>query len=435
MALVDKTSFPFSHEHATSYERNISETKPVEEIVDKINLTVDSKERPIDLKDESDRCVCQVALEHRVGQGGTVPWFQTQRAWVRFPANIKFKYLGLLIEMAMGCWPGWTFHTGISNIVQEAAEDSSNPHAMWTFVRAVRVASPLFDAPLKPLTSEDWVFECDRITFTLQRIYVPSWLKNDPQMYYVASLLWKFVPDPEHDRHKTIRYDKIERILFPFERAYPYLSSSVSKMVAEMKKLLAPSSIAHVPLYDMIRPFTQHQTDEWVLGDIPGVIDRFMGMRHTIPELARLTRDEAEHRLFLGTRQKQTSVQKDNESMDQSQQSPTSNEIDDENDPWLDESAHDSTHPNALQLIAARNRVSKNGSIISWDEWSRLSSRFYPLEPIDRELRLDKPLFRVSGESSHNRWNLVHSPWTYNRIRISTSTLDKHPSLLIAHQS
>lgn len=216
MALVDRTLFPFSQQYATAHESTIVETKPVEEVVAKINLTVDSQERPIDLKEESERRVCLVALENRVGTSGLVPWFRYKRGWVRFPANLKFKYLGLLIEMAMGCWPGWTFHTGIANIVQEPQEDTPNPHAMWTFVRAFRVASPLFDAPLGPLVSEDWVYESDRITFIFERVYVPAWLKNDSPMYFVASLLWKFVPDPTKDNHKTIRYDKIERILFPF---------------------------------------------------------------------------------------------------------------------------------------------------------------------------------------------------------------------------
>jgi len=139
-------------------------------------------------------------------------------------------------------------------------------------------------------------------------------------------------------------------------------------MVSEMKRLLAPSSIATVPLYDLTRTNTQAVTDEWVIGDVPGVVDRFMGMRHTIPELARLTPDEAEHRLFLGTRHKRARDENSSNAKRMPSVESSTESLAADADIWMDECLFDASCPSAIQLLTARNQPTNTGKTIEWEE-------------------------------------------------------------------
>lgn len=215
-------------------------------------------------KESNDR-ICLVSLANRT-QG--VPWFALQGRWLAFPANIKTKYLALLVELNLGCWPGWTFHPTTRSII--SYHDSEIPqqsaHAVWTFVHLTRVASPLCHAKLGKLRGKDWVYECDRIQVTIERVHVPAWLSNDPEMYYVASILWKHIPLPTLDKKRFVKLGSVERILFPIMNAYPRLSSQIQTMHQEFASVLAPAQMISKPLYDLVRP-----GPEWVLGDVPSM--------------------------------------------------------------------------------------------------------------------------------------------------------------------
>jgi hypothetical protein len=60
-----------------------------------------------------------------------------------------------------------------------------------------------------------------------ERVHVPAWLSNDPEMYYVASILWKHIPLPTHDKKRIVKFGAVDRILFPILQAYPHLSSQI----------------------------------------------------------------------------------------------------------------------------------------------------------------------------------------------------------------
>ena len=103
-------------------------------------------------------------------------------------------------------------------------------HAIWTFVRARRVASCLAKAPLDALGENDWIYPGDRLVVSVSSLYVPSWLKHDADMYTLCSFVWKFVPDVSKDASKPLRDRLRERILLPFRSRYPYLAEKIQSL-------------------------------------------------------------------------------------------------------------------------------------------------------------------------------------------------------------
>jgi hypothetical protein len=142
MSQIDTSLFPFSNQYPVKYVESMTDASTQSNGSMPRLSTADSESMYVDIEKESDERVCLVSLANRT-RG--VPWFALTRRWLPFPANLKAKYLALLVELNLGCWPGWTYHPGKRTIA--CARDSDIPqqssHAVWTFVHLVRAASPL----------------------------------------------------------------------------------------------------------------------------------------------------------------------------------------------------------------------------------------------------------------------------------------------------
>jgi hypothetical protein len=116
---------------------------------------------------------CWVGIESRVGTLGTTLWCAPRQGWVPFLAEMRARYLAFLVELCMGCWPGWSYHTQM-HIIYECEDE--RPELRWSFCELARLASPVYGAHLGRLKAGDWVFSGDRIVVRARRVYVPAWL-------------------------------------------------------------------------------------------------------------------------------------------------------------------------------------------------------------------------------------------------------------------
>lgn len=241
-----------------------------------------------------------MGFANRVGELGHCFWLELCEGYLPFVAELRFKYLAFLIELSIGCWPGWSYHTTMHQIIvdPETSNDKERAHANWTYVSATRLASPVAGAPLKRLEANDWIYTSDRIAVTINRLHVPAWFRFDADFYQLCSVLHKFVPSLDDEPKRPVRDTRIERMMLPFFQAHPHHATTIQSMRASFERAIAPATPMTRPYYELDRVLPM----PIVLGDVPGMREAVLATFGRIPSLAHCDSDDLCHRLFLGTR-------------------------------------------------------------------------------------------------------------------------------------
>jgi hypothetical protein len=253
----------------------------------------------VNLKDDYDNYRCWVAMENRAGSLGQAPWFDTAPCWVPFLADMRNKFFSFIVELYMGCWPGWSYHCS-SRIIFETDEERAKERTdlVWSFAKLTRIASPLFGARLGPLKGSDWIFSGDRLVVSMRRILVPAWLQHSSRLYACFSFLWKYVPNPSTEPRNAERDIVRQRELLPLPRAHPRLAQAIQFLHDSFQHSIFPAKLSTKPMYELT--FSRQQP---VLGEIPGMKQRLWVHAAKDEHLRLLGKRRLEHCLWLGTRQ------------------------------------------------------------------------------------------------------------------------------------
>lgn len=206
----------------------------------------------VNLKQDFDSFQCWVGMSQRVGTLGYTAWFAPRQGWVPFLAEMRFKFLAFLVELHMGCWTGWSYHTQLKRIYP-VLDDSfrPRPELQWSFCKAQRIASPLSNAPLKELDQDDWIFSGDRIVITMQHLFVPAWLQHSPKFYDLCQQLWRYIPDVRTEPRQSTRDSLSKRDLIPLPRQHPQLSSLIQFMHDSFAHSMFPARISTKPAFSI----------------------------------------------------------------------------------------------------------------------------------------------------------------------------------------
>ncbi len=169
-------------------------------------------------------------------------------------AELRQKYLAFLIELALGCWPGWSYHVAMHTVLSDLDKDSAfhgSAHANWTFVVCHRIASPVARAPLAKLGPNDWVYTSDRIVVTIEPVYIPSWFSHDSDMYALCAMLHKYIPSVDDEPRRPRKDKSRDHVLLPLSQSHPHHYEAIRAMHESYRRAIAPAEPMATPLSEL----------------------------------------------------------------------------------------------------------------------------------------------------------------------------------------